>query len=124
MSDFIRPGEVLRSGVLYCEQARAESIRARCIAIVSYADRQPWSSLHQLSNRQVMAFLLKRSGMPRFFIGSFMRQDGAEIAASIRAVHDAMREPQIAEWLGRMLPLVPNFNDAEPKPGQAEFARV
>lgn len=124
MNDFIRPGDVLRSDVIYCEQDRAESIRARIIAILRFADAQPWSSLYALKNRQVMAFLLKKSGMPRFYIGSFMRMDDTEIAAALKAVHEARREPQLAEWLDRMAAAVPNFNDAGPKDGQGEFARV
>jgi hypothetical protein len=124
MNDFIQPGEVLRTSIIYCEQTRAERLWARSISIVTHAPAQPWSSLASLTNRQVTAFILKKSGMPRWLMGSFLRIDDTEIAAALRAVSEARREPQLAEWLDRMAAAMPNFNDAEPKPGEAEFARV
>ncbi len=125
MNDFIRPGEVTRAGAGFDAQAHAEAIRARCIAIVASAPRQPASERYVISSMQAMLYLLKKSGMPRWLVESFTRRDPAEIAAALRAVNEARRaEPQLAGWLDRMAAAMPDFNGAEPRPGQPGFART
>ena len=95
-------------------EARAKRIWARAVAIVAYAEPQPWSSLgYELRSQQTLAFLLKRSGMPNWLMGQHLRIWDDDIARILREVNEARQEPQLAAWLDGLAASIPHFHEEQ-----------
>ena len=97
------------------DEKRSKAIWARACAATAYAPPQPFSTLgHQLTTAQVLAYLLKRSGMPRWLIGHYLRVWDDDIAAHLRAVEAARTDPPLAVWLDELAGPMPRFKPAAP----------
>ena len=90
------------------------SDHAHATSAVRLGGSQPFSTLEApLSAKSVLAFLLKRAGLPKEQMARRLRVSEIGVTSLLIRVNHARRDPLVAAWLDGIAASMPNFHDLE-----------